>query len=37
MTDEGMVAKKLGLIESYVRELRELADPAAIRRRLTPP
>jgi uncharacterized protein YutE (UPF0331/DUF86 family) len=30
MTDEDLVAKKLALIETYVRELRELANPAAL-------
>jgi uncharacterized protein YutE (UPF0331/DUF86 family) len=30
MTDIDLVTKKLALIESYVRELRELADPTAI-------
>jgi uncharacterized protein YutE (UPF0331/DUF86 family) len=30
MTDTDLVAKKLALIETYVRELRELADPAAL-------
>jgi len=31
MTDADLVAKKLGEIETYVRELRKLADPAALR------
>ena len=30
MTDDDLVAKKLALIETYVRELRELADPRAL-------
>ena len=30
MTDSDLVAKKLALIETYVRELRELADPALL-------
>jgi hypothetical protein len=30
MTDADIVTKKLALIETYVRELRELANPAAI-------
>lgn len=30
MTDPDLVAKKLALIETYVRELRTLAKPAAI-------
>jgi len=30
MTDADLVAKKLALIETYVRELRELANPAAL-------
>ena len=30
MTDTDLVAKKLALIETYVRELRELADPVAM-------
>ena len=32
MTDPALVAKKLNLIESYVRELRTLAKPEALRR-----
>lgn len=30
MTDPALVAKRLAAIETYVRELRELADPPAI-------
>jgi uncharacterized protein YutE (UPF0331/DUF86 family) len=30
MTDQDLVAKKLALIETYVRELRELGNPAAL-------
>jgi hypothetical protein len=30
MTDADIVTKKLALIETYVRELRELANPASI-------
>lgn len=30
MTDAELVSKKLALIETYVRELRELANPAAL-------
>lgn len=30
MTDAELVAKKLALIETYLRELRELANPAAL-------
>jgi len=30
MTDEDLVTKKLALVETYVRELRELADPAKL-------
>jgi len=30
MTDTELVAKKLALIETYVRELRDLANPAAV-------
>jgi uncharacterized protein YutE (UPF0331/DUF86 family) len=30
MTDADLVAKKLALIETYVRQLRELANPAAL-------
>jgi len=30
MTDAALVSKKLALVETYVRELRELADPSAL-------
>jgi len=36
VTDAELVAKKLAEIETYVRELRELADPESIDR-LPPP
>jgi hypothetical protein len=37
VTDAELVAKKLAAIETYVRELRELARVAAVRLRLRSP
>ena len=34
MTDAELVAKKLAEVETYVRELRELAEPAALEREI---